>query len=153
MAISVNPATFVITIPQADLTFVSGTLYTLDTEAFREELRAWEDDEENIVFQKTHDHFTEYTVAGVTYARAIIMLAPYTIEFEDLGHPGYTVALTGSNNNIFEAGIIVTNHNSVIGQNAAGLIVHSSGSGLSTEESEHLLSIPLLGKLLALLGK
>jgi hypothetical protein len=95
-----------------------------------------------MVHPKTHNHNTAVTIAGVTYARLIEILAPYTIEFEDFGHPGYTILMYGSNNNIFAEGIIVTNHNSVLGQNSAGLIQVSSGSGLSTEEHDKLMTLP-----------
>jgi len=145
MAISIS-STHVITIPQSDLTFLSGTIWQLDTNWFRLQLKSWEDSEQGIVHPKTHNHNTAITIAGVTYARAIEILSPYTIQFEDLGHPGYTVLLTGSNNNIFAEGIIVTNHNSVLGQNSAGLIQVTSGSGLSSEQSTQLAEIhKLLG--------
>jgi len=133
MAISIS-STHVITIPQSDLTFLSGTLWQLDTNWFRLQLKDWEDSEQGIVHPKTHNHNTAITIAGVTYARAIEILAPYTIQFEDLGHPGYTVLLAGSNNNIFAEGIIVTNHNSVLGQNSAGLIQVTSGSGVTEQD-------------------
>jgi hypothetical protein len=46
MAISINRLTSVITIPQADCTLISGTLYELDTEAFRDALKVLEASEE-----------------------------------------------------------------------------------------------------------
>lgn len=138
MAISVNWSTKIITVPQADLTLVSGTLYELDTDAFRLALKALEDDEIGIVFPDTHRHTTEIAVAGVTYARFVEIINGYQVMFEDLGHPGYTIRMAGSNNNIFEAGVIILNHNSVIGQNSAGLIVVTTGSGLSAEEQAKL---------------
>jgi hypothetical protein len=141
MALSVDWPSGVITIPKADLTLVSGSLYELDTDAFRLELKALEAAAtEGITFLKTHNHNTEYTVAGVTYARAIIILAPYSVEFED---GAYSVRLAGSNNNIFdvEAGILVQNSVQVIGQNSAGLIVVNSGSGLTATEQARLRDI------------
>jgi len=147
MAISIN-SSHKITIPQSDLTFLSGTLWQLDTNWFRLQLKDWEDSEQGMVHPKTHNHNTAVTIAGVTYARLIEILAPYTIEFEDLGHPGYTVLLYGSNNNIFSEGIVVTNHNSVLGQNSAGLIQVSSGSGLSTEEHDALMNTEKKAKMI-----
>jgi len=38
MAITLNPATKVYSIPQADLTLVTGTLYSADTDALRIEM-------------------------------------------------------------------------------------------------------------------
>lgn len=133
MALSVNPITYVITIPQADLTPVSGTLYELDTSAFRLELKSWEDSPEGIVQPKTHNHNTTVSVAGATYARAIVILAPYSIEFED---GQYTVILKNSNNNIFDvaSGILVQNQVQVISTNAAGLIVVESTNNVWTAQ-------------------
>ena len=121
MALSINWATGVITVPKADLTLVTGTLYTLDTQAFRLELKALEASEFGIVNLKSQRHSTEVTVGGVTYARAIEILVPYSIEFED---GQYSVRLEGSNNNFWdiEAGILVQNQVQVIPTNAAGLI-------------------------------
>lgn len=133
MAISVNPSTFVITIPQSDLTLDSGTLYTYNTDNFRLELKAWEDDEGGIIFLKTHLHNTEVTVAGTTYARSIEILSPYSITFED---GQYTVILQGSNNNIFDvaSGILNQNQVQVIPTNSAGLIVTVSESSVTAED-------------------
>jgi hypothetical protein len=122
MAISVNWATKVITIPQADLTFISGTLYELDTDTFRLALKDLEDDVEGMPFLDTHRHNTAVTVAGTTFARVIEIINGYSVEFED---GQYTVRLVGSNNNLFdvENGILVQNQVQVIATNSAGLIV------------------------------
>lgn len=125
MALSVDWNTKVIFVPQADLTLISGTLYELDTDAFRLELKDIEDDE-GIPFLDTHRHNTEVTVAGTTFARVIEIINGYSVEFED---GAYTVRLAGSNNNIFdvENGILVQNQVQVIAQNSAGLIVLAGG--------------------------
>lgn len=135
MVTTIDRLTNVISIPQADLTFISGTLFELDTDVFRLELKSIEDSEEGIVFDDTHQHNTEVTIAGVTYARLIEFLAPYTIEFED---GQYAVRLIGSNNNIFDEGIIVRNQVSIISTNSAGLQIVSTGSGLSVAEQAQL---------------
>lgn len=124
--LSVDPITFVITVPQTDLSLVSGTLYNHDTDAFRLELKSFEDSVQGIVMPKTHNHNTEVTIAGTTYARAIEMLAPYSVEYEN---GSYSVVLQGSNNNIFDiaSGILVQNTVQVIPTNAAGLIRDTSG--------------------------
>lgn len=141
MAISVDPLTYIIFIPKLDLTLVSGTLYNYDTGNFRLELKAWEDDEWGIIHPKTHLHNTEVTVVGVTYARAIQIIPPYSVTFEDGQH---TVILQGSNSNIFDVagGILNQNQVQVIPTNSAGLIVHSTGSGLSTEQNDKLMGLP-----------
>jgi hypothetical protein len=104
------------------MSLVSGTLYEMDTDAFRLELKNIEDSEEGIVFQDSHLHNTEVTVAGTTFARTIEILAPYSVQF--LPNSAWSVRLAGSNNNIFdvENGILVQNQVQVIAQNSGGLI-------------------------------
>ncbi|MHA1198087.1 MAG: hypothetical protein ACTSQF_01835 [Candidatus Heimdallarchaeaceae archaeon] len=134
MAFTVDPQTFVITIPQSDLTLINGTLYEMDTDVFRLALKDWEDDATGgITFLKTHQHNTEVTIVGIIYARAIAILAPYSVTFED---GQYTVILTGSNNNIFDvaAGILNQNQVQVIPTNSAGLIVRVEGSGVTEQD-------------------
>lgn len=128
MAISVDWAAKVISVPQADLTFISGTLYELDTDQFRLDLKALEASEEGMPELDTHQHSTEVSVAGVTYARFVEIINGYTVEFED---GQYAVRLVGSNNNIFDEGIIVRNQVSIISTNSAGLIRESIPSQLT----------------------
>jgi hypothetical protein len=133
MALSIDPATKVISVPQADLTPVSGTLYTLDTDQFRLDVLALLDDEDYIWMPTAYTHNTEVTVAGVTYARTLEFINGYSIEFED---GQYTVRLEGSNNNIFSVqdGILVQNQVQVIPTNSAGLIVVQSGDNVDTDK-------------------
>lgn len=133
MAFTVDPLTYIISVPQADLTHVGGTLYTFNTDTFRLGLKAWEASEEGMPHPKTHDHNTEVTIAGVTYARSINILAPYSIEFED---GQYSVILEGSNNNIFDIaeGILEQNQVQVIPTNSAGLITVIQGSGVTEQD-------------------
>ena len=138
--LSITWGTKTINVLQADLTPISGTLYELDTNQFRKDLKALEDDAEGMPFPDTHQHNTEVTVAGVTYARFVEIINGYSVTFED---GQYSVRLAGSNNNIFdvENGILNQNQVQVIPGNAAGLIVVSSGSGLSQAEHDHLLAL------------
>lgn len=143
MPISITWGTRVINIPKNYLTLISGTLYELDTEQFRLDLKALEDDEEGQPFPDTHRHATEVTVAGITFARIIEIINNYSITFED---GQYSVRLVGSNNNFFdvENGILNQNQVQVIPGNSAGLIVHESGvSGLTPEESTQLMATAL----------
>lgn len=127
MSISIDWPNRVITIPQADLIHISGTLYELDTDAFRLALKTLEASE-GIVYPDTHRHNTTVTVAGVTFARTIEIINSYKVEFED---GAYSVRLAGSNNNLFdiEGGILVQNGVQVIPGNSAGLVVVSGGGG------------------------
>jgi len=137
MPISIDWGTKVISVPQSYLTNITGTLYELDTDQFRLDLKALEDDEAGMPFPDTHRHNTEVTIAGITYARFIEIINGYSITFEN---GSYSVRLAGSNNNFFdvENGILNQNTVQVIAQNSAGLIVKSIGSGLSTEEATKL---------------
>ena len=120
MAITVNPATYVIYIPQDFLT-PSGDLYQLDVNEFRLALKDIEDHPDFIPMPATHRHATQVVLSGVTYARSFEILYPYTVEFED---GNYTVRCTGANHNI--ADVKVINSVSLIIGNSAGLIVGSS---------------------------
>ena len=121
MALSINPATKVITVPQADLTLITGSLYELDTNQFRKDVMALLDDEDYIWLPNAFLHNTEVTVAGTTFARTLEFINGFSVEFED---GQYSVRLVGSNNNIFdvENGILVQNQVQVIAQNSAGLV-------------------------------
>lgn len=118
MAISINWTTQVITVPQADLTFVSGSIYELDVNWFRLALKDIEDSEEGVAFPDTHSHNTESTLSGVVYARQFKIINGYTVTFEN---GSYTVRCVGANHNIGD----VKNVNSVslIIGNSAGLVL------------------------------
>jgi len=139
----IDYGTKIIHVLQSDLTSVSGTLYELDTDWFRLQLKSFEDNEEGMAHLRTHRHNTEYTIAGVTYARSIEIINGYSVEFENVGSI-YSVRLSGSNNNIFDIqnGILVQNNVQVIPGNSAGLQIVSVGSGLSIEEHNQLMSRP-----------
>lgn len=117
MSVSIDWFTGIINIPQSYLTLISGTLYELDTNAFRLVLKALEDNEQGINFTRTHKHNTEVSLGGLSYARVIEILSPYTVTFED---GQYAVNLIGSNNNI--ADVTNVNQVSVRPSNSAGLI-------------------------------
>ena len=68
VALTIDYATKVISVPQADLTFVSGNLYTLDSNQFRKDVMAILDDQTHIWMDDAFVHNTEVTVAGITYA-------------------------------------------------------------------------------------
>ena len=117
MAITINWLTKVIYVPQADLTFVSGTTYELDLNVFRLRLKDLEDDEAGMPFLRTHNHNTEVVVTGTIIPRIIEIINGYTVTFED---GQYIVSLVGANSNVLD----VTNLNqvSVRANNSAGLV-------------------------------
>lgn len=115
MAISINWATQVITVPQADLIFIGGTIYEHDVDAFMRELSDIGDSEVGVTQPATHRHNTEVVLAGVTYVRSIEIINGYTVTYEDLP---YRVNLTGGNNNIVD--VLNYNQVQVVSNNSAG---------------------------------
>lgn len=115
--ISIDWGTKVIFIPKFFLTLLSGTSYSLDTNAFRIALKELEDSEEGMVFPQTHNHNTSVNLGGIEYSRIIEIINGYTITFED---GVYSVSLIGSNNNILDVANL--NQVSVRANNSAGLI-------------------------------
>lgn len=139
MAITTDWNTLTFSVPQADLTLVSGTLFELNTETvFRQGINAIMAGEEGIVFETPITHNTPVTVAGTTFARTIEVIGGYSVTFTPDSQ--FTVRLAGSNNNIFdvENGILNQNQVQLIAQNSAGLITVTSGSGLSATQDTRL---------------
>jgi hypothetical protein len=130
MALSINPSTKLISVPQSYLTFIGGTLYVLNSNQFRKDVMAILASEEYVWMVDAFLHNTEVTVAGTTFARTLEFINGYSIQFEFTGSQ-YSVRIEGSNNNIFDVanGILVpTSLVTVISTNSAGLI---SGETLS----------------------
>jgi len=123
VAISIDWANKIISVPQADCTLVSGTFYRLPTETvFRAAVNDLMDDDEGMAYEDPISHNTEYTVAGVTYARKIEIINGYSVQFTPDSQ--WSVELTESNNNLWdvENGILVQNQVQVIPTNTSGLI-------------------------------
>lgn len=123
MPISVDWSTKTINIPQSYLTLLSGTLYELDTNQLRLDLKALEAEVVDsgaggMAFDDTHRHSTEAVISGFVYSRTIEIINGYSIVFED---GQYAVNLAGSNNNILD--VTTRNQVSVGSQNSAGLIL------------------------------
>jgi len=127
MTITIDESTQVITVEQSDLTFIVGTLYELDTNAYRLAVGALLASERYMWMDPAFNHNGEVTVAGTTFARIIEQTNGYILEFEDLT---YTVRLAGSNNNLFdvENGILAQNAVQVISTNSAGLVRVDTGA-------------------------
>lgn len=138
MAIAIDWGLKLITVPQADLTFIGGTLYELDLNWFRLQLKNLEDDAAGMPYPRTHRHNTEVTISGVTYARTVEIINGYTVTFEDVG-PHYTVSCQGANHNIVD----VLNFNSVnlLINNSAGLINAGSGGGLTQQQVRDAMTL------------
>jgi hypothetical protein len=128
MAIAINWLTRRITIPQSDLTPISGVLYQLDVNAFRLQLKDLEDSDDGMGQPDTHRHNTQVVLSGVTYARTLEIINGYTVEFQNTGSP-YIVSCVGANHNLADVYIPGSSTVSLIIGNSAGLIVTDTGGG------------------------
>jgi len=133
--ISIDWGTKIITIPQDYLTPVSGTLYELNVNTFRLDLKGLENSTEGIPFLDTHRHSTEVVLGGITYARFVEIINGYTITF---GEGSYRVRLVGANNNILD--VLNLNYVQVLALNSAGLQVVTQGSGVTSQDKTDIIS-------------
>ena len=132
---TVDWLTKIVTIPQGDLTFVSGTFYTGDTDALRILMNDLSASETGIVFPDINRHNTEVgPIVGVTFARTLEIINGYTLTFSP--DSAWTVQLEGSNNNMWDVGGGILNQNNVqvIPTNSAGLITVTTGSGVTAQD-------------------
>lgn len=117
--ISINWVTGEIFVPKFFSTLVQTDpieVRDLDIDLFRLKLRDLEDDIEGRPWPKTHTHNTQVVLSGITYARVIEILSPYTITFED---GQYAINLSGANSNIADK--VNINNVSIRSANSAGL--------------------------------
>jgi hypothetical protein len=124
MPISIDPLTYVISVPRADMTLIQSSpseIRELDLNLFRLELKAYEAAEHGIYLLKTHNHNTEINLGSLTFARVIEILAPYTITFED---GQYAVNLVNANSNVADRTNV--NQVSVRSSNSAGLVTSTA---------------------------
>lgn len=142
MTISVNHATKVISIPKTDTTFVETNATTgyevrsYDEYAFMRQLADYLDSEAGASLPNAFSHNTSVVISGVTYARSLTMLSPYTITFEN---GTYQVKLVGGmNNNILD--VLNPNSVSVIPANSAGLQQVTSGSGVTAQDKTDIIN-------------
>lgn len=124
MAISVNWATKVITVPKADTTLIQSSpieIRELNLNVFRLALKDLEDDAEGMPFLDTHQHNTEVLLGGIVYARVLEIINGYTVTFEN---GSYALNLVGANSNVGD--VVNFNQVSVRTANSAGLISNSA---------------------------
>jgi len=140
MAISVDWGSKLITVNQSDteISFVSGSTYQLDTNAFRLALKALEDDETGIPFNRITKHNKVVTIDGINYVRSWEILNGYTVVC--LPDTAWRLRMDGqSNNNFHSEGILILNNVQVIPSNSAGNTVTETGvSGLTAQEATDL---------------
>jgi len=120
MTISIDYTTFIIHVPRADLSLVQSVpteIRSMNLNWFRLEVKAIEDTALGMPYPDVTNHNTEVALGGLTYARTIEILDPYTITFED---GQYAVDLPGANSNVADKTNV--NQVSVRPQNSAGMI-------------------------------
>jgi hypothetical protein len=155
MAITIDWANKLISVPQSFLTLLGGTLYELDIDLFRLALKDLEDSEDGMMFDDTHKHSPPVTLGGVVFARQVEIINGYEIMFED---GQYGVNITGGNSNL--ADFLIRNQVSVRTSNSGGLIVgegadpndlldlpDSIETGLTLRQAQRLTIAALVGKL------
>lgn len=125
MATTMDWATKIFTVYQADLTPLGGDVYQLDVEALRAELHAlqWAG-RDGITFEDIFFHNTEVTISGTTFVRVLGIINGYTFAMSPVG--AYQVSCTGANHNLQDV------YNNLTGptflpNNSAGLIVGGGG--------------------------
>jgi len=133
----------IIHILQVDLTFISGSLYELDVNQLRLDLKNLEDNAQGMAWPDTHVHNPEVLLSGVTYARTFQIINSYTVTFEDIASP-YRVRCVGANHNISDVQNL--DDVSLIIGNAAGLIVDQVETLLRKLLQNKQITDPVAGK-------
>ena len=128
MAISIDWVSGVITVPRADMTLIQSTpveVREINVEDFRAEINDLKDNPDGRPWTRIYNHNTTVNIGGITLARVIEIIPPYTITFED---GQYAVNIVGGNTNFIDR----TNPNQVSlrSNNSAGLI--DAGGGEDT---------------------
>jgi hypothetical protein len=120
MTVTIDWPTKIINVSRNDLTLLQTLpveVRELNLNEFRLKLKDLEDNEDGILYVRTHNHNTEVLLGGIVYARVIEMINGYTITFED---GQYAVNLIGANSNVGD--VVNVNQVSVRTANSAGLI-------------------------------
>jgi len=124
MAISIYWPTSVINIPRNDMTLIQSVpneIRELDLNTFRNILKSLEAEFGGMGFPVTHIHNPPFDVGTIELARAVKILDPYTITFED---GQYAVNIVGGNTNLADRTNV--NQVSVRPSNSAGLATSSA---------------------------
>lgn len=142
MAITINHATHVISIPKSDTTFLETNAVTgyevrsYSEYALMRELADYLDSEIGAALPVAYSHNTLVTISGVGYARTLSFLSPYTVTFEN---GSYQVKLIGgTNNNLLD--VLNPNSVSVIPANSAGLQTVAIGSGVTAQDKTEIIN-------------
>lgn len=118
MAIDIDWTSGVIFVPKADTVLVQASpseVRSFDLPQFHQDLRTLHASVEGGPYPRTHNHIPTTVVSGFTLPRAVVILPPYTVEFED---GLYAVTLLNGNSNILDRK--VPNQVSLLATNSTG---------------------------------
>lgn len=132
MATTIDWGTKIITVLQADMSFLGGVLYEFDIDAFRLELKALEDSEYGMPMPNTHIHTKEKTISGVTYIRSIEIINGYTVTISPA--TAYQVTCIGANHNVQDVYNNTTGPTFLPNNSAGHSAVESAEAGLTLNE-------------------
>lgn len=133
MAYAVNWTTKVITVPLTDLTFVSGTNYTLDAADVWIELRRLEASPSDGLWADQIAEFVNTQVlSGLSYSAILKMINGYTW---NTNTSNKTISLLGINSNLLDT-FIPGNGISVLANNSGGKIIVDSGLSAITQQDK-----------------
>lgn len=133
MAYSADWIGKIITIPQSDLTFISGVNYSLDIADVHVEVnRIQSATDEGLWAAQVIEFYPTVTLSGINKPPTVEFINGYTVEF---GGSNYNVILSGYDTNLIDV-LTPGNGISVLGNNSIGKIV--IGSGLSTQQDADL---------------
>ena len=124
-----------VTIPVSDLTFVSGSNYTLNIADVHNEMRRMEWDE-GLWAINILEHKETLVLSGIPKTRTILVVNGYTWE---IAASNIVVSLIGIDSNLMDT-FVPANGVSLLANNSVGK--QDVVSELSAEESEKLLSLP-----------
>jgi hypothetical protein len=125
MSYSVNWTTRVVTIPLADMTLVSGSNYSLNTDDVWLELRRLEAlPAEGLWAEQTIEYVNTQILSGITYSAIVKMINGYTWDTDTTNK---TISLLGFNSNLLDT-FIPGSGVSVLANNSGGLIINQGQS-------------------------
>lgn len=133
--LSVDWITKIITVPQSDLTLISGTAYNLDVSQLLFLLRELNSSEEGIA-QTVNGTLYSNTSPSDGTPRVVKLVEGYTIQFENLL---YSVDIINGNTNIRD--VEIKNQVSVGTNNVSGFNTIAVGSGLSPAQDTRLTEV------------
>ena len=138
MAYSVDWISKVFTIPQGDLTFLSGNNYSLSLVDVHNELRRLEwSFTDGLWAPRIANFYETVTLSGIPKSPSVEITNGYTFNFTG---SNYNVILSDYDNNLVDV-YIPSNGISILGNNSVGRQTVTTGSGLSIEQDQKLTDI------------